>query len=134
MSGICENRVMLADTDVLIWFLCGRHSAGAMLEECAPVQLSAVTYMELAQGARSQTELRLLRQTIRESGWRIEPVTESISFRAIAFIESHALSHGLRLADALIAATSIELGLTLITANVRHYRVLPGISLRRYRP
>ena len=125
---------MLADTDVLIWFLRGKHSARAMLEECASVQFSAVTYMELAQGARSQSELRLLRQTIRESGWRIEPVTESISFRAIAIIESHALSHGIRLADALIAATSVELGLTLITANVRHYRVLPGISLKRYRP
>lgn len=133
-SGVCENRVMLADTDVLIWFLRGRNSARATLEECAPVQLSAVTYMELAQGARSTAEIRLLRKTIRESGWRIEPLTESISFRAIAFIESHALSHGLRLADALIAATCVELGLTLITANVRHYQSLPGISLRRYRP
>jgi len=125
---------MLADTDILIWFLRGKHSARAMLDECAPVQLSAVTYMELAQGARSTSELRHLRRSIGESGWRIEPVTESISFRAIAFIESHALSHGLRLADALIAATSIELGLTLITGNSRHYRVLPGISLKRYRP
>ncbi len=105
-----------------------------MLDECASVRLSAVTYMELAQGARSQNELRLLRQTIRENGWGIEPVTESISFRAIAIIEGHALTHGLRLADALIAATCIEFGMTLITANVRHYRLLPGISLKRYRP
>ena len=133
-SVACENHVMLADTDILIWFLRGSDSARVTLEECAPVQLSAVTYMELAQGARSQSELRLLRQTIGESGWRIEPVTESMSFRAIALIEGHALSHGLRLADALIAATSIELGLTLITANDRHYRFLPGVSLRRFRP
>ena len=125
---------MVADTDVLIWFLRGKSSAHELLEECAPIHLSAVTYMELAQGARSRNELRLLRQTIRESGWRIEPVTESMSFRAIALIESHALAHGLRLADALIAATALELGLTLITGNVRHYRVLPGISLRRFSP
>ena len=49
-------------------------------------------------------------------------------------VENHALSHGMQLADALIAATAIETSLTLITANTRHYRFLPDISLRSYRP
>ena len=123
---------MLVDTDVLIWFFRGKQSAWAALEECAPIQLSAVTYMELAQGARNKRELKQLRQAVRENGWRILPVTKSISYRATAYIESHALSHGIRLADALIAASSTELGLTLLTANVRHYEFLSGISLRRY--
>jgi len=60
-------------------------------------------------------------------------VTESVSYRATVLIENYALSHGMRLADALIAATAIDLGLTLITANTRHYDFLRGLSLRRYR-
>ena len=125
---------MLADTDVLIWFFRGKQSARKVLEEHRTVELSAVTYMELAQGTRNKNELKLLRQTISANGWNILPITESVSYRATTYIESYALSHGMRLADALIAATSIDLGLTLITANARHYEFLPGISLSRYRP
>ena len=132
--GNCAIPGMLADTDVLIWFFRGKPSARTVLEECQTVELSAVTYMELAQGARKKNELKLLRQTISANGWQILPITESVSYRAITYIESFALSHGMRLADALIAATSIDLGLTLITANVRHYDFLRGLSLRRYRP
>lgn len=125
---------MLVDTDVLIWFLRGKPSARAVIEDCPEVELSAVTYMELVQGARNRKELRLLRRTIAANAWRILPITEAISHRATTCVESHALSHGMQLADALIAATAIESGLTLITANTRHYRFLPDISLRRYRP
>ena len=132
--GNCAIPGMLADTDVLIWFFRGKPSARTILEECQTVELSAVTYMELVQGARNKNELKLLRQTTIANGWQILPITESVSYRAITYIESYALSHGMRLADALIAATSIDLGLTLITANVRHYDFLRGLSLRRYRP
>ena len=125
---------MLADTDVLIWFFRGKQSARKVIEEHRTVELSAVTYMELAQGTRNKNELKLLRQSISANGWNILPITESVSYRATTYIESYALSHGMRLADALIAATSIDLGLTLITANVRHYDFLRGISLRRYHP
>ena len=58
----------------------------------------------------------------------------TISHRATMCVENHALSHGMQLADALIAATAIETSLTLVTANTRHYKFLPDISLRHYRP
>jgi predicted nucleic acid-binding protein len=41
------------------------------------------------------------------------PITPAISPRAADLIDALALSHGMRLADALIGATSIEHGLTL---------------------
>lgn len=125
---------MLVDTDVLIWFFRGRPSAQAVIEDCPDIGLSAVTYMELVQGARNRKELRLLRRTIAVNVWQILPITETISHRATMCVENHALSHGMQLADALIAATAIETGLTLITANTRHYKFLPDISLLRYRP
>ena len=83
--------------------------------------------------ARSQTELRLLRQTTRESGWRIEPVTESISFRAIAIIESHAFSlvfrQGVIGLDAIQLLSSRTLGISF-QYNADMSRE-DGIELRR---
>ena len=125
---------MLIDTDVLVWFFRGRESARAALAECASVELSAVSYMELAQGVRDKSELLGLRRAIGENGWRVIPVSESVSHRAVLYVERHALAHGVRLADALIAATAVEAGETLMTANVRHYRFLPDIDVRHYQP
>ena len=125
---------MLIDTDVLIWLLRGRASARKLLNGIDEVTLSAVTYMELVQGMRNKEEFRLLRQTIHEQDWFVLPIDENISQRATVFIENYALSHGLQLADALIAASAVESGATLISANTKHYKVIPDIDLRTYRP
>jgi len=125
---------MLIDTDVLIWLFRGRESAREAIEPCSTVELSTITYMQLVQGARNRNEQRLLQQTIKSSSWRVVPLTEGMGRRATMDIESHALADGLRLADALVAATAVERGLVLLTANARHYRSLPGLSLQRYRP
>ena len=125
---------MLIDTDVLIWFLRGRSSAREALARCRPVELSAVTYMELVQGVRDKNELRMLRRTIRLNEWRILPLTEDISHRAVMYVEGYALSDGLRVADALIAASAVQSGAALMTANTRHYKCIPDIVLEPYRP
>ena len=126
--------LLLVDTDVLIWLLRGRISARLAVEACASVEISAVNYMELLQGVRDNAELRLLRRTVRLNGWRILPLTEAIGHRATSYIERFALSHGLRLADALIAASAAEVGGTLLTANARHYRCIRDISLATWVP
>ena len=125
---------MLVDTDVLIWFLRGRRSAREAVARCRSVELSAVTYMEIVQGVRDKSELGMLRRTIRLNGWRILPLTEDISHRATMYVEGYALSDGLRVADALIAASAVQSGSALMTANTRHYRCIPDIVLERYRP
>ena len=125
---------MLVDTDVLIWFLRGKHSARTAVEACPSVEVSAVTYMELVQGVRDKAELRLLRRTFQMNGWHILPLTEVIGHRATMYLENFALSHGLRLADALIAAVTVEAGSTLLTANARHYRFVTDLSLATFKP
>ena len=76
----------------------------------------------------------MLRRTIRLNGWRILPLTEDISHRATMYVEGYALSDGLRVAGALIAASAVQSDSALITANTRHYKCIPDIVLERYRP
>ena len=40
-----------------------------------------------------------------------------------------ALSHGLHALHALIAATAIENGLTLVSKNRKHFQMISGLSL-----
>ena len=133
-AGCAKVVGMLIDTDVLIWFLRGRRSARVAIAECPSVELSAVNYMELVQGVRDKEELRMLRRTIRLNEWRVLPVTEDICYRATMYVENYSLSDGVRLADALIAASAVQAGLVLLTANSRHYRCIPDLALEQYRP
>lgn len=129
-----EGGNLLVDTDVLVWLLRGRDSARTALHACSSVEISVVTYMELVQGVRNNAELRILRRTVGLSGWRILPLTEAIGQRATLYLEGLGLSHGLRLADALIASTAVEAGNTLLTANTRHYRCVADLSLAAFTP
>jgi len=47
-------------------------------------------------------------------------------------IDRLALSHGMRLADALIGATAIELHATLITANVKHFGAVEELDIETF--
>ncbi len=125
---------MLIDTDVLIWLFRGKESARKTIEKCGPIEISTITYMELVQGMRNNDEFRMLRQTIHQHDWKILPLNENISHRATVYIENYALSAGLQLADALIAASAVESGAALMTANIKHYKIIPDLELTRYRP
>lgn len=125
---------MLVDTDILIFNQRGNELAAEWLDSRKHFSISAVTWMELVQGARDKAELRTLRQALRFWGAEIEPINEEISARAMFWLEEYALSHGLRMADALIAASAWYLGQPLATANDRHYRFIDEIELLVFRP
>lgn len=126
---------MLVDTDVLIWNLRGNLRAAELLDgDYLGFSLSAVTYMELVQGVRDKAELQVLRKSIRYWGARIEPINPDISARAMYLVESHTLSHGIQMADALIAATALSLGTSLLTANDKRYRCIDDLEIEVFRP
>lgn len=125
---------MLVDTDVLIFNQRGNERAADWLDTHPRFSISAVTWMELIQGSRDQSELKFLRQALRFWSADIQPINEEISARAMFWLEEFALGHGLRLADSLIAATAWYLGRPLVTANIRHYRFISEIELIQFRP
>lgn len=125
---------MLIDSDVLVWLTRGNANAEKRLFALMPWRVSVVTYIELAQGCRDKAELLRVRRGLAASQTTIEPLTPAISDRAARLIDTMALSHGLRLADALIAATALEHGLMLLTANVRHFASIPALRIEAFSP
>jgi predicted nucleic acid-binding protein len=125
---------MIFDTDVLIWFLRGDAAAARLIESQSERAMSAVSAMELLQGARSRDEIKNIHQFTQRTGMRLIPVNESISHVALSLIEAYALSAGLRVADALIAATAREAALPLATGNARHFKAIAGLEVKAFRP
>ena len=125
---------MFIDTDVLIWYMKGNENARKVVEETPRFLISVVTYIELVQGMRNKSELSILRRTLR--GWNVPIVyiSERISAKAMFYVEQHYLSYSVRLADALIGATAEDYGAPLLTANVKHYRPLKGVTIKRFTP
>lgn len=52
----------------------------------------------------------------------------------MTLIDNYALASGLRLADALIAASAIEMNLTLLTANAKHFGAIKQLSVDGFDP
>jgi predicted nucleic acid-binding protein len=125
---------MLFDTDILIWLLRGSAKAAGFVDEILDRYISVVTLMELLQGARDRRETRLIKGFVADLGFRTLPLTENIGHRAVVYMEGHALSSGLRVADALIAATAAENSLTLGSGDRSHYRAIPELALKPFRP
>jgi tRNA(fMet)-specific endonuclease VapC len=124
---------MMFDTDVLIWVLRGDRTAAELLDRQSERSASIVSLMELQQGARSKEESRAIRRFFLNNELELITINESISHLAATLVEDHALKDGLRVADALIAATARETGLILATGNVRHMRSVPGLELKAFR-
>jgi predicted nucleic acid-binding protein len=90
--------------------------------------------MELVQGMRNKQELKLLQKTLKQ--WQVKTifVSEEISAKALFYVEEYFLSHSMELADAMIAATCSTYGLTLITANDKHYKIVKELDINVFRP
>jgi len=125
---------MLVDTDVLIWHLRGNPKATQQLDRLQPLTISAITYMELLQGIRNRSELLALQKSLTLRHTEQLPVTPAITTRATGFMEALALSHGLQLADALIAATALEHGFAVLTANTKHFAPIQGLRVEPFEP
>ncbi len=123
----------LVDTDVLIWHLRGYPQATQRLNTLAPLTLSAVTYLEVLQGVRNKTELAAIKKMLLLRHAVILPITEPITQQAITLMETRALSHGLQMGDALIAACALHHHLLLLTANTKHFQHIQTLRLEKFK-
>ena len=125
---------MLVDTDVLIWHLRGYPQATRRLDELDALTLSAVSYLEVLQGMRNRAEHVAVKKMLQHRAATLLPVSKAITQRAIELMESITLSHGLQMGDALIAATALDNGLPVLTANVKHFGAIEGMTVEAFLP
>lgn len=124
---------VLGDTDILIDVARRIPEAIAYeqnLERRAHLGISSVTYMELLIGCRNKTEQRKVERFVRR--FQMAKLNEMIADRAIALLQQYRLSHGLLIADGLIAATALVVDQPLATKNQRDYQFIAGLTLLPY--
>jgi len=121
MNGI------LLDSTVVIDLLRGHEPALEFVRGLNAVPAaSEITRVEVLRGVRSG-ERRLTERLLGTLGWIA--LDESIARRAGELGRRWRASHrGLATADLVIAATAQEHGLSLATANVRHFPMFQGLE------
>lgn len=125
---------MILDTDILIWYFRGNIKAKVVIEKTIPFSISAITVMELLQGAKNKAEQRAINKQLHAWGVKVIHLDETISIRATQFVSDFALSHSMGAMDALIAGTTIENGGELLTANNKHFEYIPGLEVKKFSP
>ncbi len=118
----------LIDTDVLIEYLRGSDRAAEFLEKIkGELLISAITVAELFSGARGPDELDALDQFM--LAFEVVPVDERLARAGGQLRQEYHASHGVGLADALIAASAAEREAELVTFNRRHYPMIEEVTI-----
>lgn len=127
---------MIFDTDILIWYFRGNQKAKALIEsgDADARWVSALSLMELYQGCRNKLELIDVQAFVAENISRILHPRTSVSEKAIHLISEYSLSNGLRVIDAMVAATALLHKARLATGNKKHFSFIPGLMLCLFEP
>lgn len=120
-------RPILLDTDVLVDFLRGHAKAVAFVNtHHARIILSSIAVAELYAGVKGDSEHAALDGFV--SLFRVVPVSAEIAKAAGLYKRDYGKSHGVGLADAIVAATAEAENADLKTLNVRHYPMLKNLK------
>lgn len=132
---------LMLDSSVVITGERQGHSVRQILEQLREVHgeveigLSVVTIVELTHGIQraKDEQRRLRRQAFVDELIRDLPVypVNLETARLAGRIEGERASQGITIAfeDLLIAATALQLGFAVATANLRHFEVIPGLTV-----
>jgi predicted nucleic acid-binding protein len=121
------SNAILVDTDVLIDFLRGNDKAITFIDDFSPhIILSPIVVAELYAGVKGTNELSVLDNFV--SLFRIVPIDSDIVKSGGLYKRDFGRSHGVRLADAILAATADKENAELKTLNVKHYPMIKGLK------
>ena len=125
--------LILVDTDILIDLGRDIDIAVARLEteeQQAILSISIITKMELIVGCQNMKELDILEEFLNR--FEIIGLSEDIAGQAVELLRTYRLSHGLLIADSLIAATALNLKSPFLSKNQKHYKFIKGLKILSY--
>ena len=121
------DKPILVDTDVMIDYLRGREQAIALIRDCADrIVLSPIVVAELYAGVKGDGEEAILDELV--SLFRVVEVTSEIARTGGLFKRDYGKSHGVSLADAILAASAQSETAELCTLNVKHYPMMKQLK------
>jgi predicted nucleic acid-binding protein len=126
-------RNLLVDTDVLIDYLTAREEAVAFLEsQLLPMLISSITVAELYAGVREGKERVILDDFI--EAFEVVPLTTDIAQKGGLYRRDYGKSHGVGLADSIIAATAESKNITLVTLNQKYFPMITNLLVPYRKP
>jgi hypothetical protein len=118
---------VLVDTDVMVDFLRGHPKAIALVQaQSVGIILSSIVAAEIYAGVRDEEELNTLDSLIQL--FRVVPVSPELARAGGLYKKEYGKSHGVGLADAIIAATALAENADLSTLNTKHYPMIKGLK------
>jgi predicted nucleic acid-binding protein len=125
-----EKSKWLLDTDILVDYLRGVPQAVKFLQKAITTSvchISAITIAELYAGVKDGKERPILDAFIQE--FTLAVIDEKTAQQGGIYKRDYGKSHGVGLADAILAATADNLDAELITLNKKHYPMLKSVSV-----
>ena len=120
-------RSILLDTDVLVDFFRGYSQAVAFINaNSSRIVLSSIVVADLYAGIKGKAEQAAIESFV--SLFRVIPVDAKIAKAGGLYRRDYGKSHGLGLADAILAATAEIENAELTTLNTEHYPMIQGLS------
>lgn len=123
----------LVDTTVLIDLLRGKDAAADCVdnERQAGTELfvSVISAMELIVGCRNKAEVAKAEKQIAD--FKLVQLNVAASQKAYELVIAYNKSHGMMIPDALIAATALIESLEIMSDNVRHFAMIPDLTVAR---
>ncbi|MFH2085479.1 MAG: type II toxin-antitoxin system VapC family toxin [bacterium] len=118
----------LVDTTVLIDVQRHRLEAAQFLKD-NDVVVSYVTSLEMLVGVKNKEDMSKTNKLL--NGLVMHGGNTKISEKAVEFMRSYRLIMGIGIYDAILAATAIELKMILVTDNVKHFRGIGGLVVKK---
>ncbi|MGI8640464.1 MAG: type II toxin-antitoxin system VapC family toxin [Pyrinomonadaceae bacterium] len=116
----------LLDTNVLSKIFYGNVAVKNFVDSL-DAGIETIVYIECIQGSISNSDKNRIKQSLQSV--KFYPLTNDIAQKAIELIDTYSNSHGLLLADAIIAATALHYDLTLVTYNLKDFQFIKGLKV-----
>ena len=119
--------LILLDTDVLVDFFRGHSKAVSFVNAHSHrIVLSSIVVAELYAGVKGDAEQVALENFI--SLFLVVPISAEIAKAGGLYKRDYGKSHGIGLADAILAATAKAENAELKTLNTKHYPMLKSLK------